>query len=81
VKYVGTAEAAKALGISRVAVLKKIATGQIKAIKIGRVWAVEESSLPTVGRTPTASDRKRIAAAVRKSVDEYGEALRKLGSE
>ncbi len=43
--YVSTKEAAKVLGISPVAVFKRIKTGQIKAIRIGRSYGVPESYL------------------------------------
>ena len=41
--YISTAELAKFLGISQVAVCKRIKNGQIKAVKIGRSYGIPES--------------------------------------
>lgn len=46
-KYITTAELAKMLGISRVSVHKKIKSGEIKAIAMGRNYVVEKDSLPS----------------------------------
>ncbi len=43
--YISTAELAKLLGISPVAVFKRIKKGQIKAVKIGRSYAIDKYSL------------------------------------
>lgn len=43
--YISTADLAKFLGISRVAVLKRIQKGQIPAIKIGRSYGIPETVL------------------------------------
>jgi excisionase family DNA binding protein len=45
-KIFTTSEVAKLLGISRVAVFKKIKSGEIKAQKIGRNFAVYKKDLP-----------------------------------
>lgn len=39
-------EAATALGISRQAVVKRIATGSLQAIRVGRAWVIPSSTLP-----------------------------------
>jgi excisionase family DNA binding protein len=39
-RYISIAELAKKLGISRIAVYKRVKKGDIKAIKIGRSYAV-----------------------------------------
>ena len=43
--YISVAELAQQLGISRIAVFKKIKKGQIKAIKIGRSYAINKAEL------------------------------------
>ena len=45
VQYYSVAEAARILGISRIAVFKKIQKGQMKAQKIGRSYAILKSEL------------------------------------
>jgi len=47
-------EAAVMLGISRIAVFKKVRKGQIAAIRIGRNWAIAASVL-SLRRTPSDS--------------------------
>ena len=81
-KLMTTTELAKILGISRVAVFKRIKKGQIKAIRIGKNYAIyKDSLLEILGQTLTQKDRKEIDAAVKKTVKEYGETLRLLGRE
>ena len=49
-RYISTAEAAKILGVSTVAVFKKIKNGEIKAEKIGRNYIIpKEEVLKTLG--------------------------------
>lgn len=45
VDYVSVAEAAKILGISRIAVFKKIQKGQLPAVKMGRSYAIDKREL------------------------------------
>lgn len=43
-------EAATILGISRIAVFKKVRKGQLQAIRIGRNWAIAASVLDSYGK-------------------------------
>lgn len=80
--FLTTNEVAKILGISRVAVFKKIKAGEIKAKKIGRNFYIDKKYLPEVlGTILTESKKKIIEAAVEKTVREYGETLKLLGEE
>ena len=70
------------LGISRVAVFKKIKSGAIEARKIGRNFAVDRKALPEVlGAVLRKSKKQEIERAVKKTVKEYGETLKLLGQE
>ncbi len=81
-KYVSIPELAKILGISRIALYKKVKTGEIKAVKIGRNYAIPQRYLSSiVGKSLSAEDKKEIDTAVKKTVKEYGEVLRLLGKE
>lgn len=81
-KYLSTSELAKILGISRVAVFKKIKIGEIKAKKIGRNFVIEKKDLPEISGSVLAEDNKReIAKAVDKTIQEYGQTLKLLGQE
>lgn len=79
--YISTSEAARIMGISRVAVFKKIKKGEIKAQKIGRNYVVDKRSLGSIYQELTPAQKKKVVKAVRKTVKEYGEALKGLGRE
>lgn len=80
-KFLSTTELAKILGISRVAVYKKIKNGQIKAIKVGRNFVMERKDLGGIlDKQPTDKEKLEINRAVKKTVKEYGETLRLLGA-
>ena len=84
--YISTAELAKMLGISRIAVFKKIKKNQIPAEKIGRSYAVpreyaDDIFQATAKNILTEDKKKEINKAVVKVVKEYGETLRLLGKE
>lgn len=81
-KYLTIPEVAKILGISRIAVYKKVRNGQMKAVKIGRNYAVA-SELVTGGADKKISGRDidTTERAVKRTVAEYGEALKLLGQE
>lgn len=77
-----TSEVAKLLGISRIAVFKKIKAGEIKAQKIGRNFVIQKKDLPAIlGKVLTESRKNLIEEAVKKTVREYGETLKLLGQE
>ena len=70
------------MGISRVAVFKKIKRGEIKAEKIGRNFVIDKNDLKDVFTYSFKKDlKKEIDAAVKKTVQEYGETLKLLGKE
>ena len=78
--YYTVSELAQLLGISRIAVFKKIKKGQIKAIKIGRNFAIPKKEIASVlGQTLTTSQKTLINKAVKKTLKEYGQALKMLG--
>jgi excisionase family DNA binding protein len=80
-KYLSTIELAKILDISRVAVLKKIKLGQIKAIRVGRNYAISVKDLGGIlGEELTKKDKAMINRVVKRTVKEYGETLRLLGA-
>jgi len=79
-EFLSTTELAKILGISRVAVFKKIKRGEIKASKVGRNYVIAKKDLGGVlDQTPSREDAREVESAVRKAVRDYGETLRLLG--
>ena len=80
--YLTIPQVARILGISRIAVYKKVKKGDIQAIRVGRNYAIPEGTLAAVlGKTLREADKKEIDRAVRKTVREYGEVLKLLGNE
>ncbi|MHC4623668.1 MAG: helix-turn-helix domain-containing protein [Planctomycetota bacterium] len=81
-EYITIPQLARILGLSRVAVYKKVKKGQIKAIRIGRNYAIPQEYVANIlGKVLNREDKKEIDAAVKKTVKEYGEVLRMLGSD
>lgn len=77
-----TAEAAEILGISRIAVFKKIKSGELPAKKVGRNYVIEQQYLaPQIGAELTEFEKRVIDQVVKKAVGEYGEAFELLGKE
>ena len=79
-EYLTIPQMAKILGISRIAVYRKVKKGQIKAKKIGRNYAIPHSAVFRVAPLSTREIR-RLDAAIRKAFQEYGETFRLLGRE
>ena len=81
-KYITIPELARLLGVSRIAVYNRVKKGQIPAIKIGKTYAIKDQTIADIlGKKVTARGKKRIDAAVQKTVREYGEVLKRLGKE
>jgi len=81
-KYISIPELAEMLGISRIAIYKKVRSGEIKAAKIGRNYAIPKRYIMSIlGRSLSEEGKKEIDTAVKKTVKEYGEVLRLLGRE
>jgi excisionase family DNA binding protein len=83
--FVSVAELAKMLGISHVAIFKKIKKGQIEAQKVGRSYIISAEEVNSILNTKSGeltSDKKmEIEKAVQKVVAEYGDTLKLLGKE
>jgi len=81
-KYLTIPELAKLLGVSRIAVYNRVKKGQISAIKIGRTYVIMDQEMAGIlGKEVTRKGKERIDTAVRKTVQEYGEVLKRLGKE
>ncbi len=81
-RYMSIQELATILGISRIAVYKKVKKGEIKAIRIGRSFAIPRKYIDNItGKSLGAKEKSRIDVAVKKTVKEYGDVLKLLGRE
>ncbi len=79
-KFLSTTELAQILGISRIAVYRKIKDGKIKAIKIGRNFVIDKNDLSSIFKKRLSEKEKaEIEQAVKKTIKEYGETLKLLG--
>lgn len=81
-EYLTIPQFAKILGVSRIAIYRKVKKGQIKAVKIGRNFAIPQKQIADIlGKNLRQEDKKEIDSAVKKTVKEYGRVLKLLGSE
>ena len=81
-EYITIPQLAEILGVSRITIYNRVKNGEIKAIRIGRIYAIPKKFLSEIlGETLNAKTKKLIDEAVRKTVREYGDVLIKLGNE
>jgi excisionase family DNA binding protein len=76
-----TSELAGLLGVTRQAVFKWIKAGEIDAVKVGNTYGIPRSSVPSLSDRTSPAKKKGIEAAVDKTIEEYGEVLRRLARE
>jgi excisionase family DNA binding protein len=79
--YYTTSEAAKILGISRIAVFQRIKAGKLEAERFGRNYSIHASALPLIDKELEAEKNDDLREAVKRVVREYGTTLKKLGAE
>ncbi|MHC4172473.1 MAG: helix-turn-helix transcriptional regulator [Planctomycetota bacterium] len=81
-EYITIPQLARILGLSRVAIYKKVKKGQIKAVRIGRTFAIPRKYVASIlGKALAEEDKKQIDDAVKKTIKEYGRTLKLLGTE
>ncbi len=81
-RYITIPELAKILGVSRIAIFKKVKSGEIEAVKIGRNYAIPQRYVDAfLGKTLNERDKREIDATIKKIVREYGETLKLLGKD
>jgi excisionase family DNA binding protein len=81
-KYISIPQLADLLGKSRIAVYKDVKRGKIAATKIGRNYVISDRDITYIlGHKVSNKGKKRVDAAVKKTVREYGEVLKRLGKE
>lgn len=80
--YLTIPQLAEILGISRIAIYKRVKKGQIKAIRIGRNYAIPKKYISEIlGESLSEASKKQIDKAISRIVKEYGEVLKLLGRE
>jgi excisionase family DNA binding protein len=79
---ISSSELAKILGVTRVTVFRRIKSGEIKAIKVGRNFVIDKKNLPGVlVKTLLPHNQREIDRGFDKLIKNYGETLRLLGKE
>lgn len=80
--HVSIPQLARMLGMSRITVYKKVKSGDIKAVKAGHTYIISDKEVSRVLDTKlTGTAKRQIERAVKKTVEEYGEVLERLGNE
>jgi excisionase family DNA binding protein len=75
-------EVARILQISRVAVFKRIKSGDVRATKVGRNYVIpREEVLKALGLALGEKSKAGIDKAVRRAIGQYRETFQKLGKE
>lgn len=78
-QFVSTQEAAKILGLSRIAVFNKIKKGEIPAQKVGRNYIINKKYLgPSPRDKLTWQEKQVLDNAINKTFKEYGKTLKLL---
>lgn len=72
-KFYSTVEVAKILGISRIAVFKKIKTGKLKAMKIGKGYVVAKADLMEHYRIKLTKAQKKMGPDAEEAIDRISE--------
>ena len=81
-KYITIPQLAKMLNVSRVTAFRWVKSGKIKATKVGGTWIVDDPDiLSTLSGELTEAQKKEIAEAVGKAVEQYGELFRLLSKQ
>ena len=81
-KYISIPDLAKMLGVSRITVYNRVRRGEIEAEKVGRTYVITDQTVNSLlSEEPTTKEKKQIEAAVKRTVKEYGDVLRKLAAE
>ena len=80
--YITIPQLAKLLGVSRIAIFKRVKKGQIPAVKIGKTYMITDKTVNEIlGKEVSQKGKERIDSAVSRTVREYGELLKLLGKE
>ncbi|MDD5251582.1 MAG: helix-turn-helix domain-containing protein [Patescibacteria group bacterium] len=80
--YFSVSEAAKMLGVTRVAVIKQIKSGRLSAEKVGHQYMIPAKVIvDIVTNTLTDKLKSEISKGVSRVISDYGETLKMLGKE
>lgn len=76
--FLTTSEAAKLLGVSRIAVFQQIKEGKLPAKKMGKMYFIKLEDLQLPSTPLNEKGKESLNQSVDKVIDDYGETLRLL---
>ena len=80
--YLTIPQVAKLLGISRIAVYRQVKSGKIKATRFGRNYAISKKYIMEIAGKPFSDkDREQVDIAIKRALEQYGKAIKRLGEE
>ncbi|HIJ72237.1 MAG TPA: excisionase family DNA-binding protein [Planctomycetes bacterium] len=80
--YITIPQLAKALGISRIAVYRRVKSGAIAATKVGRTYVISDRTVNEIlGKALSQKTRDGIDKAIDCTTSEYGQVLKWLSKE
>jgi excisionase family DNA binding protein len=81
-RYFTIPELARALGLSRGTVYNWVKRGDMPATKVGKTYVITDKTVNEIlGKELSPKARRRIEAAVKETVRQYGKALKRLSQE
>jgi excisionase family DNA binding protein len=80
--YITIPQLAKALGVSRIAVYRRVKSGAIPATKVGRVYVISDRTVKEIlGKDLSQKTKSDIDKAIDCTTSEYGQVLKWLSKE
>lgn len=81
-QYYSIPEVARLMGVSRIYLYGQVKRGIVKAIRVGRNFAIAKEDLDVLQNGIISDAQKTIIAqGVKRTVMQYGDALEKFGNE
>ena len=81
-RFITIPQLAKALGISRIAVYRRVKSGAIPATKVGRIYVISDRTVNEIlGKELSRKRRDGIDKAIDLTTKEYGQVLKWLSKE
>jgi len=81
-RFITIPQLAKALGISRIAVYRRVKSGAIPATKVGRIYVISDRTVNEIlGKELSRKRRDGIDKAIDCTTKEYGQVLKWLSKE
>jgi len=81
-EYFTIPEIAKLLNLSRITVYRKVKSGKIPAVRVGRNYLIKDKSLGRIlGNKITEKEKNTVDRAVKKAIEGYRDVFKWLSKE